>query len=58
MVVPQLETLKYQSQAVMNQVTHQVALVVMIAEVILQALTQAALAQVVIQVDAKYLIKI
>ena len=47
MIVPQLETLKYQSQVIMNQATHQVVLAVMIAEVILQALTQVALAQVV-----------
>ena len=47
MIVPQLETLKCQSQVIMNQVTHQVALVVMIVGVILRVLAQVALAQVV-----------
>ena len=45
------------SQVFMNQDTHQATLVVMIVEVILQVMTQGALAQVV-TVVVKYLMKI
>ena len=47
MITPHIEMLKKLSQVTMNRATHQVVLVVMIVGVILQVLTQVALAQVV-----------